>query len=74
MTGPAGQGASCETRTPEKPTSGERAKAAAGTYCAFCGRRDDAGIRQGQEMFCSEAHAAEFAREVAALQAAARER
>jgi len=39
-------------------------------YCAVCGRPADGTIRRAGEVFCSEAHAEEFAREVAALRAA----
>ena len=38
-------------------------------YCAFCGRPADGQIRHGGEAFCSNQHAGEFAREVAALRA-----
>jgi hypothetical protein len=40
-----------------------------GTYCAVCGGRTESGIRRGTEVFCSEAHAEEFEREVAVARA-----
>ncbi|MGH7325606.1 MAG: hypothetical protein ACREJ9_13320 [Candidatus Rokuibacteriota bacterium] len=42
---------------------------AAVAYCSICGRRGDAKVRRGAEVFCSEAHAEEFEREVAAIRA-----
>lgn len=41
-------------------------------YCPVCGREADGQIRQVGEAFCSETHAAEFAREVRALAEAGR--
>jgi hypothetical protein len=42
-------------------------------YCPVCGRDADQRLRRGAEAFCSDAHAEEFGREVAALQRAGRE-
>lgn len=66
MTGPAGQGESGETSQPQSDTGP--------SYCSVCGRPAEAKIRRGTEVFCSEAHADEFAREVAALRASAEAR
>lgn len=60
MSRPAGQGgAGADAQT----------QADAPPYCAVCGRPADSAIRRGREAFCSEGHAEEFAREVAALKA-----
>lgn len=66
MKGPAGQGGSCES------TSGADADDSAPSYCTVCGRSADAGIRRGPDVFCSQAHADVFARDVAAIQATGR--
>lgn len=41
-------------------------------YCPVCGREAEGKIRRLGEAFCSEAHAAEFAREVEVLAEAGR--
>lgn len=66
MTGPAGQGESDVTRQQQSDTGP--------SYCSVCGRHAEAKIRRGTEVFCSEAHAHEFAREVAAFRASAEAR
>lgn len=38
-------------------------------YCAICGREADSRVHRLGEVFCSEAHAAEFAHEVQSLTA-----
>lgn len=64
MTGPAAQGVTRGTST----TNG--VEPAASAYCALCGRPADPRLRRGDEAFCSEPHADEFVRAVAALRAA----
>lgn len=66
MTGPAGQGASGETSQQQSGTGP--------SFCSVCGRPAEAKIRRETEVFCSEAHADEFAREVAAFRASAETR
>lgn len=65
MTRPAGQGESGETNQQQSGTGP--------SYCSVCGRPAEA-IRRETEVFCSEAHADEFAREVAAFRASAEAR